>query len=89
MSESLIRTVNFRQEVFDIIKAEIARRRNGGTAFSLTLNQIVLEWLDCYNAGILPIDTRSLQEMPAVKSVSVEMPKERVRASKERVQAGG
>lgn len=69
MSETLIRTVNIQQEVFEIIQAEAIRRRNGGKGFSLTLNQIVLEWLDAYNAGLLPIDTRALQDIPAVSQV--------------------
>ena len=64
--------ISFLPEVFDIIQAEALRRRNGGKGFSLTLNQIVLEWLDGYNAGVLPIDTRELQDMSAVKSVALE-----------------
>jgi hypothetical protein len=63
------RITSYQSEVYDVIKAEAARRRNGGKGFSLTLNQIVLEWLDAYNAGILPMDTRALQEMPAVEKV--------------------
>ena len=69
MSETLLRTVNLQSEVYDIIQSEAARRRNGGKGFSLTLNQLVLEWLDGYNAGLLPIDTRELQDLPAVVRV--------------------
>jgi hypothetical protein len=66
MAETLLRNVNLQAEVHAIIQSEASRRRNGGKGFSLTLNQIVLEWLDGYNAGVLPVDTREVQEMPAV-----------------------
>jgi hypothetical protein len=66
MSDRILRNVNLQPEVYEIIQVEEARRRNGDRGFSLTLNQIVLEWLDGFNAGILPLDTRMLQEMPAV-----------------------
>jgi len=40
------RIVNFRPDVFDLIEGECAIRRNGGKGFSLTLNQIVLEYFE-------------------------------------------
>jgi hypothetical protein len=40
------RDVNFQPEVFDLIQGECVIRRNGGKGFSLTLNQIVLEYFD-------------------------------------------
>lgn len=40
------RIVNFRPEVYDLIQGECAVRRNGGKGFSLTLNQIVLEYFE-------------------------------------------
>jgi hypothetical protein len=70
MSDTLLRTVNLQFDVHEIIQAEAIRRRNGGKGFSLTLNQIVLEWLDGYNAGLLPLDKRELQDMPAVRKAN-------------------
>jgi hypothetical protein len=66
------RITSYQSEVYDLIKAEAARRRNGGKGFSLTLNQIVLEWLDGFNAGLIPLNTHRLQDMPAVKKVIKE-----------------
>lgn len=40
------RDVNFQPEVYDLIQGECEIRRNGGKGFSLTLNQIVLEYFD-------------------------------------------
>jgi hypothetical protein len=65
----ILRNVNLQPEVYDLVKEESARRRNGEKGFSLTLNQIVLEWLDGYNAGLLPLDRREIQEMPAVANL--------------------
>jgi len=67
----IVRNVNLQEEAYDIIQAECQRRRNGGKGFSLTLNQIVMEWLDGHNAGVLPIDTRTLQDVPAVTKIAV------------------
>jgi hypothetical protein len=77
MSETIVRNVNLQPETYDLVQAESLRRRNGGKGFSLTLNQIVLEWLDAFNAGIMPLDAekiRRFQEMPAVKSVNTSEP---------------
>ena len=46
MPNSILRNVNFRPEVYDLIQGECAIRRNGGKGFSLTLNQIVLEYFE-------------------------------------------
>jgi hypothetical protein len=35
------------------------------------LNQIVLEWVDLHNAELLPVETKELQELPAVEKVLV------------------
>lgn len=40
------RNINLRQEVFDLIEGEAVLRRNGEKGFSLTLNQIILEYFD-------------------------------------------
>jgi len=40
------RNVNMRQDVLDLIEGECAIRRNGPRGFSLTLNQIVLEYFE-------------------------------------------
>ncbi|MGA2504237.1 MAG: hypothetical protein ABSG01_09125 [Anaerolineales bacterium] len=40
------RNVNFRPEVHDLIMGECAIRNNGENGFSLTLNQIILEYFD-------------------------------------------
>ena len=60
MANTILRNINLQPEVYDIIQAESARRRNGGKGFSLTLNQIVLEWLDAYNAGVVPLNVEAL-----------------------------
>jgi len=44
--KSILRNVNLRPEVYDLIQGESVIRRNGGKGFSLTLNQIVLEYFD-------------------------------------------
>lgn len=44
--KSILRNVNLRPEVYDLIQGECEIRRNGGKGFSLTLNQIVLEYFD-------------------------------------------
>ena len=41
-----IRNVNLRPEVYDLIQGECLLRRNGGKGFSLTLNQIVLDYFE-------------------------------------------
>jgi hypothetical protein len=70
MSETYVqRNVNLKKDIADLVQNEQNRRRNGPKGFSLTLNQIVLEWLDGHNAGVLPIDTRAQQDVPAVKRV--------------------
>jgi hypothetical protein len=72
MANTILRNINFQPEVYEVIQLECARRRNGGKGISLTLNQIVMEWLDGYNAGVLPVDPRHLEElkdMPAVEKV--------------------
>lgn len=43
---NITRNVNFRPEVYDLIQGECIIRRNGGKGFSLTLNQIILEYFD-------------------------------------------
>jgi hypothetical protein len=45
-SNNILRNVNLRPEVYDLIQGECLIRRNGGKGFSLTLNQIVLEYFD-------------------------------------------
>jgi hypothetical protein len=40
------RDVNFQPEVYDLIQGECEIRRNGGKGFSLTLNQIILDYFD-------------------------------------------
>jgi len=42
----ILRNVNLRSEVFDLIQGECIIRRNGGKGFSLTLNQIILEYFE-------------------------------------------
>lgn len=69
------RNINLKTEIIELVENEIERRRNGERGFSLTVNQMLEEWLDGYNAGLLPLDRRELQEMPAVERlmpVSVE-----------------
>lgn len=43
---NITRNVNFRPEVYDLIQGECALRRNGGKGFSLTVNQIVLDYFE-------------------------------------------
>lgn len=46
MTNSILRNINFRPEVYELIQGECEVRRNGGKGFSLTLNQIVLEFFE-------------------------------------------
>jgi hypothetical protein len=71
MTEQILRNVGLQPDVYDLVKAESFRRRNGSKGFSLTLNQIVLEWVDLHNAELLPVETKELQELPAVEKVLV------------------
>jgi hypothetical protein len=71
MAEQILRNINLRPEVYELVQEEAKRRRNGLKGFSLTLNQIVLEWADAHNAELLPVDTREVQDLPAVKKVCV------------------
>ena len=38
------RVTNYRSEVYDLIQGECILRRNGGKGFSLTVNQIILDY---------------------------------------------
>lgn len=38
------RNVNFRKDVSDLVEGECLIRNNGGSGFSLTTNQIILEY---------------------------------------------
>lgn len=40
------RNVNLRREVCDLIEGECVLRNNGGRGFSLTINQIILEYFE-------------------------------------------
>lgn len=66
------RITNYETNVYVLIQQESARRRNGGRGFSRTVNQMLLEWLDAYNAGILPFDARPVQTLPAVQAITTE-----------------
>jgi hypothetical protein len=67
MADQILRNIHLQPEVYELVQQEAQRRRNGVRGFSLTLNQIVLEWLDGFNAGLMPLDTRGLKDIPAVK----------------------
>lgn len=71
MTEQILRNVGLQPDVYDLVKAESFRRRNGVKGFSLTLNQIVLEWADAHNAELLPVETQGLRDLPAVERVCV------------------
>jgi len=71
MADQILRNVNLQPDVYDLVKAESFRRRNGAKGFSLTLNQIVMEWVDLHNADCGPVETSTVQEMPAVEKVLV------------------
>jgi hypothetical protein len=75
MTETILRNVNLQPDVYDLVKAESLRRRNGSKGFSLTLNQIVLEWLDWHNTETPLVEKRpELEEMPAVTGKVSEAP---------------
>jgi hypothetical protein len=65
------RIINLRPEVYELVQEEAKRRRNGLKGFSLTLNQIVLEWADAHNVELLPVNTRELQDLPTVEKILV------------------
>ena len=46
---SILRNINFRREIFEMIQVESCRRNNGLRGFSLTVNQIVLEYFEARN----------------------------------------
>jgi hypothetical protein len=58
---TIMRNVNFRQEVYDLIQGECEIRRNGGKGFSLTINQIILEYFDLRtpkNIAVMSVDSK-------------------------------
>jgi hypothetical protein len=65
------KSVNLRDDVVSVIEAECEKKRNGDNGFSLTLNQIVLKWLDFQNTECGDVDTRELQNVPAVRTVDL------------------
>jgi hypothetical protein len=61
------RIVNFRPEVYDLIQGESVVRRNGGKGFSLTINQIVLEYFDMRTPKNVAISKQTITDGGAIK----------------------
>jgi hypothetical protein len=66
MASTILRNVNFRQDAFDLIQGECSIRRNGGKGFSLTLNQIVLEYFEMRQPKDTAISTEILGGRPVL-----------------------
>ena len=67
----LQRNVNLRQDVSDLIEGECALRNNGGRGFSLTLNQIVLEYFEMTTPKGIAL---TMQDGKAAVTVDEEVP---------------
>ena len=63
------RIANFRPEVYDLIQGESVLRRNGGKGFSLTLNQIVLEYFAMRTPKGIAVSAETTTDGGAIKPV--------------------
>jgi len=67
--KTILRNINLRPEVYDLIQGESALRRNGGKGFSLTLNQIVLEYFAMRTPKFIAVSAETTTDGGAIKPV--------------------